>query len=522
MSTILEYSDDFLEKVGSDSTNADINWFYNPKNGDTQIKQKWKSDDISDSNRSTFSILTSGQRDAILGANDNAQVAAAHGVIATPRLKWELKQYELELSDRNSTTIWENGYWNNDGISLFTSEEDRLKYENALIEPIKYAAEASDGVNPNLGPKSFNPTVENSVLSIGEAALDYNSILGSLEFDSTDTIIGQISGGRLQNLKYPEDANFRSGFFGQGSDYTSIRQYSYQAPNRDILQGGNDALGIGLGTNGLNRRSAKKKELGLVRLPMPNQLQDSNNVSWGPDQLDNLTAAVASGVLPLLKPSNIQALASGNFGGWDAIKNKAGKLPAQAKEAWDKIVSAIQTNNNTGLMAQTMIGSKILNMAGFDISAESLLARGYGVIPNSNMELLFNSPALRDFQFNWKMSPRSESEAVQVRKIIKFFKVGMAVKKQSNTGSGQGSYFLGTPNVFQVNFKTGNNDDIDGVARMKECACTSCAINYTPESNWAAYEEGQPVSIIMSLKFSELEPIYDQDYLDLPDEAVGY
>ena len=72
--------------------------------------------------------------------------------------------------------------------------------------------------------------------------------------------------------------------------------------------------------------------------------------------------------------------------------------------------------------------------------------------------------------------------------------------------------------------------------RIKECACTACAVNYTPEGNWAAYEEGQPVSVIMTLKFSELEPIYDIDYLenkpaqyrkdngidDLPENAIGY
>ena len=177
-------------------------------------------------------------------------------------------------------------------------------------------------------------------------------------------------------------------------------------------------------------------------------------------------------------------------------------------------------------------------MAGFDVSAESILARGQGIIPNNNMELLFNAPALREFQFNWKMSPRSESEARQVNKIIKFFKAGMAVKKNSNVGSGSGgaSYFLGTPNIFDVQFLTTGNEQIDGLMRIKECACTGCAINYTPEGNWAAYEEGQPVSVIMTLKFSELEPIYDIDYLenkpsqykkdnqidDLPENAVGY
>ena len=46
----------------------------------------------------------------------------------------------------------------------------------------------------------------------------------------------------------------------------------------------------------LKMGSPKEKHLGLVKLPMPNQFTDSNNVSWGADQLNALTAAVSSAV----------------------------------------------------------------------------------------------------------------------------------------------------------------------------------------------------------------------------------
>ena len=47
---------------------------------------------------------------------------------------------------------------------------------------------------------------------------------------------------------------------------------------------------------------------------------------------------------------------------------------------------------------------------------------------------------------------------------------------------------------------------------MKTCALTGTSVNYTPEGAWAAYEGGQPVSIMLSMRFQELEPIYDTDY----------
>ena len=53
---------------------------------------------------------------------------------------------------------------------------------------------------------------------------------------------------------------------------------------------------------------------------------------------------------------------------------------------------------------------------------KGILARTEGKIINPNMELIFNSPQLRDFSFTWKMSPRSEAESIVIKKIIRMFK----------------------------------------------------------------------------------------------------
>ena len=41
---------------------------------------------------------------------------------------------------------------------------------------------------------------------------------------------------------------------------------------------------------------------------------------------------------------------------------------------------------------------------------------------------------------------------------------------------------------------------------------TNVDVNYTPEGQWMAYENGMPISVMMTLRFNELEPIYDTDY----------
>ena len=520
-----------LKKVGTSSIDSTVNYWYNPTDGNSQIKKQWISDDITDANRTFFNSLTASQRNEILDDNETPYNTLKFGKRATSKLKWELKEYERELSGENNTTLWENGFWNSDGYDSIDTTDLRDLYTNDIIDPVKNAANSSNGVTPWWSDPSStinslfasNNIDTNSIVSMGVNDLD-------LDFNFTKDLISN----KLKNLKYPKDAIF-DGSSLSGQDFISIRQFTYQPPASEMLFGGQDSVDIGL-TKGFARKSATglKESLGLVRLPMPNQIQDSNNVSWGPDQISNLTAAAAAAVLPRVKPENIQKLASGDFS--ELSKGFQNLLP-ETKNALQKIVSATQNNATTGAMAQGVIGSKILNMAGLDVSAESILARGSGIVPNNNLELLFNAPALREFQFNWKMSPRSREEAAEVNKIIKFFKAGMAVKKQSNTGSGNGaSYFLGTPNIFDIKFKTTGNEEIDGIMRIKECACVSCAVNYTPESNWSAYEEGQPVSVIMTLKFSELEPVWDIDYLenkpqeytdntgidDLPVNAIGY
>ena len=142
------------------------------------------------------------------------------------------------------------------------------------------------------------------------------------------------------------------------------------------------------------------------------------------------------------------------------------------------------------------------------------------------------------------MSPRSKEEAIRINNILRFFKQGMAPKKAAGSRSGGASYFLGTPNVFDIHFKTGRSDSDfyeildrnDSVLRIKTCACTGAAVNYTPDGMWNAYEKGQPVAVTLSLRFSELEPIFDTDYDDnlfnydkarpdlrpVPIDAIGY
>ena len=148
-------------------------------------------------------------------------------------------------------------------------------------------------------------------------------------------------------------------------------------------------------------------------------------------------------------------------------------------------------------------------------TGSQLLKRTQGAIMNPNMELLFNNPSLRQFNFSWKLAPRSADEAKNVIKIIRFFKQGMApVREEPNL-------FLKAPNTWKLTYKhkTGDHKYLN---RFKECAMLNCGIQYTPDGNYATFEDGVMTAYQMTLSFQELDPVYSDDYTDIPNTEIGF
>ena len=305
-------------------------------------------------------------------------------------------------------------------------------------------------------------------------------------------------------IKYPEDMKTET------QDHMSIEQVGYFPPNAESLFSGSKKIwseGLSRGTD-LN----KEKIIGTVRLPMPNTVQDANSVGWDGDSMNSLAAGATADVMGNmgkygaagLGGAAVGGLTGGNPGGGGKLAIQAAMLIALAPSLAD--------NPSLKAIVGTELSSMILNMAGKGVDPETILARGGGIVPNNNMEYLFKSPTLRAFNnFSWRMTARSPSEAAIIRRIIRFFKQGMAPKKFSGK-SGAPSYMLGTPNVFKLSYHTGNKGLIEGVNLFKTCALTQFSTNYTPDGFWAAYDKGQPLSVSMSMAFNELEPIYDTDY----------
>ena len=141
-------------------------------------------------------------------------------------------------------------------------------------------------------------------------------------------------------------------------------------------------------------------------------------------------------------------------------------------------------------------------------------ARATGNVVNPNLELLFSGPQLRTFAFNFKFTPRSPEEALEIKKIIKVFKKRMAPQRSDE------GLFLKTPNVFRLEYIYNDTDNQHPyLNKLKPMALRNFGVNYTPDGSYATYLDGGSVtSYGVDMSFGELEPIYadeiDQNNMD--------
>ena len=246
---------------------------------------------------------------------------------------------------------------------------------------------------------------------------------------------------------------------------------------------------------------------GTILLPVPNSVQDGNSVDYGSSKLGSLQATAATGIRNLMDADFTK--------GAEAYGDAVTQSVAKAK---DEFVAGVGGGGKAADILKKQLTSTAVGMLGGNITVDQLMARENGEIFNPNMELLFNGPTLRNFKFSYKMMPRSEQEAEQVRLIIRSLKSNMAVKTKASAGQG-GSFFLKTPNVFNLRYRTGNQDH-PFLHKFKQCFLTDISVNYTGEASHMTYTDGTPVSMVMDLTFKDLEPIYDVDYED--ENAVGF
>ena len=294
----------------------------------------------------------------------------------------------------------------------------------------------------------------------------------NLDFSGIDYTAARIKRKRRQTgvLRYPLES------LTEHTDYLQIDIEQYVALGGYTSNPGDEnryVTGNYFTTDRAGRRSSNrlsKKPLinaGSILLPIPSNVADTNNVQYDASNLNGL------GAVGLEAADNIMNL---NMGDGDEAKKQFIDAVQKAKK---QIVEGFGNVDVASNVMTKFLSSKAVGIFGVNVTTSQLLARANGEILNPNMQLLFGGPTLRNFRFNYKFTPRNEKEAEQVRLIIRAFKRNMAPAAQGGT-QGSGYFFLKTPNVFSLRYRTGRKNH-KFLNKFKQCFLTDMSTTYTGE-----------------------------------------
>ena len=287
--------------------------------------------------------------------------------------------------------------------------------------------------------------------------------------------------GSGPNMQYPSD-------IAPNQDVVTFTALSYDVKElTGFTFSGRDRVTPGSG-GGRSR--------GTVTLPIQSGIKDQNAAGWGEDTMTAGDIAKAGVALKTIME------------GGGGFSESVGTLAKQAIGSSDDLAKLIGTK-----FAENAAGVK------------GLLARTQGTVQNPNLELLFQKPTLRPFSFQFRLSARNIAERNSITRIIRFFKQNMAPQKGGGSGGESANLFLKAPNTFQVHYlnrSSGSADEHEYIGRIKECAMTSFEVDYTPDGNYATYADGSMMSYTISMSFKELEPIFYEDYKDIPEDQIGF
>lgn len=275
-------------------------------------------------------------------------------------------------------------------------------------------------------------------------------------------------------MAYPLDIN-------KSQDHLKISRYAYKRTS--VNQSGPDGT------------STSAEDLkGTLILPMP-KVSDSNGAEWGESDL-NVFGVAGAGAFKLAADvagdTTLGGL-SNVFKSIPSLKDLTTPLPGAAA------------------ILGSVTASQALKAVGISVAPDELLARATGFVANPNAELLFQGPVLRDFGFSFLMVARSAAEGKMIRKIIKFLKEGAAPKYQdSNTA------LLGTPDIFRLRYSSKK------LNFFHDMALRTITVDYAPDGYWSAYDDSQPIALVMNLQFTEIKPVYDKDHRRTAEDSVGF
>jgi hypothetical protein len=393
----------------------------------------------------------------------------------------------------------DNRNYENAGISVIETEQLRqTHFDNRIpgvIDPVSRRKVNNDGtvtatspieqqpvvvVEPTNGDATPDPDAPPPPALPGEDTpdnvgtnLDGDGVISQGDNPSYNSVVTN-RGGTAKTLRYP----YHTPPAGFEYDYISITAYDYKP-------------------SGLEDNYNSDKNLGqqyeTIFFPMQPQLSETNAVSWSDDQLNPIQAGFGDAAKKIID----------KLGGAD-ISGAFSEIGA----GFDKLKTKLNDSNLKSFISAYFAGQAV---------GANIVGRATGMVINPNLELLFNGPNLRTFSFNFRLTPRSQVESEEIRRIIRAFKRNMAVSRSSS------NLFLTSPRIFKLKYIYKGGGDHPYLNKFKPCALSNFAVNYTPDGSYATFDStGSLTAYDLTMTFSEIMPIYADDIPDNTEVTMGY
>ena len=236
------------------------------------------------------------------------------------------------------------------------------------------------------------------------------------------------------------------------------------------------------------------------------------------------TTVLTTDSIALYMPDTLQYSYTQNYDQLSLGSELAGQALAAGKSA----LEAYQKTGDASALGSSLLksGGEIVKQKGVTAigdalgqkqTAQAILA-ATGRVENPMLEMVYKSPAFRDFQFDFTFYPRDEREALEVQKIIKKFTFHQAPEILAGAGG-----FLVPPSEFDIQFYY-NGAQNPNIPTVGTCILKGIQVNYAP-NGFTAYEipgenapalgrTGMPVAIQITLQFQEVVIITKKDLTD--------
>lgn len=283
---------------------------------------------------------------------------------------------------------------------------------------------------------------------------------------------------RYPNVEYKNDM-----------DYVRIRLHDYVPPfaaeaNEGALT--NNASQAFTAYNASNKSLGK--ETSTILLYMPEDMEGEYGGNWDSMNL----STVARGAL-------------GAFGG-----ASDGDLGQGVKDVIDAATTATENFMKKGTGVANLISGALAKANFGSVSVNDIFSVTTGQVLNPNTEVLYRGPKMRTFSLSFKMAPRNQMEADQIKYILHALK--FATLPRFGGAGDQAASFVRVPQIADVTFMKGNTEH-EWVTQFKPSVITNLNISYTPDGAWATLPNGSPVATKLDISFQETKMVYADEVL---------